>query len=234
MKKSVVARIKELQSKTEGPASLNILNGQVMYDDFQQAGLFQEGDYMPFNEALAIGPLDRKIFSQEFFEKRRIYHGLEERAYERISLEPMKKFLEGDYERIVLWFGEDMFCQINLLAILAYLEENFRGQVYLNLVDEGTYEISASPLEVSGYSQAYELISQGKEGNFKGLGEDMDRALKLYFELLREDNRLTRYIEARSDMSDRELLISLMENFSYIGYGDRQYMDLMARQKNKP
>lgn len=234
MDKKIRERIREVQSSLEAPASLNILNGQLMYDDFKEAGLMLEGDYMPFNEALALGPLDKNVFSQEFFEKRRIYHRLDIWDYEKISLEPMKKLLEVDYESIVLWFGDDLFCQINLLAILAYLEENFQGQVYLNLVDERTYNIRSSQLEVSDYSRAYAYVSQKKKGEFKALGESMDRALKLYFELLREDNRLTKYIEARPDMSDRELLISLMENFSYIGYGDRQYMELIDRQKNKP
>ena len=29
-----------------------------------------------------------------------------------------------EYKCIVLWFGEDMFCQMNLLTILSYLEQS--------------------------------------------------------------------------------------------------------------
>jgi hypothetical protein len=54
------------------------------------------------------------------------------------------------YEEVVLWFEQDLFCQVNLLYLLERLAQQDLGQTRLSLINIGTFP--------------------GKE-NFRGLGE---------------------------------------------------------------
>ena len=48
-----------------------------------------------------------------------------------------------------LWFGEDMFCQMNLLTILSHLEQSvYEGKVYLNSFREDEFKVNQIELEL--------------------------------------------------------------------------------------
>lgn len=74
-------------------------------------------------------------------------------------LEPVFK---NKFDTIVLWFGDDMFCQINMLTILAYLEQcNFEGDVLFCMANEITYEMmlpDAYEVDINGSLEKYKSI----------------------------------------------------------------------------
>ncbi len=51
-------------------------------------------------------------------------HNSSVESYTKKVIDPLKKLFTKEYKCIVLWFGEDMFCQMNLLTILSYLEQS--------------------------------------------------------------------------------------------------------------
>ncbi|WP_225221178.1 hypothetical protein [Bacillus norwichensis] len=110
---------------------LNILNGQMMYEEFSENQLMKKSDYAPFNEAMCSNNTCVTIFSDHFKKKRASGHRVSLRDYEAVTVTPLKPLFENKYKCIVLWFGDDMFCQMNLLTVLAFLElEGYRGKVF--------------------------------------------------------------------------------------------------------
>ena len=45
---------------------LNILNGQVMYEEFKNKRLMGDSDYAPFNEAMCVNATTKQIFDKDF------------------------------------------------------------------------------------------------------------------------------------------------------------------------
>ncbi|HHU59913.1 TPA: hypothetical protein GXZ34_03215 [bacterium] len=102
---------------------LEILNGQVMYDHFNNLKN-NNSIYVPFNEAMCEGPPHIDIFSDAFITDRCKSLGVTYLEYKKITLEPLEPLLDNKFKEVILWFDEDMFCQINMLTILAYLDQN--------------------------------------------------------------------------------------------------------------
>ena len=72
-----------------------------------------------------------------------------------MTLKPLKPLLTNDYKCIVLWFGDDMFCQMNLLTVLAFLEQQrYQGKVYYYMVKEMTYDVEETEIELGPYGRS--------------------------------------------------------------------------------
>ncbi|MNC65796.1 hypothetical protein D3C75_1161190 [compost metagenome] len=59
----------------------------------------------------------------------------------------------------------------------------------------------------------------------------MYQAINLYLEMLQEDNPVTRYILQNKNVPTSDLLPQLFNRFSNIGYGDRQYIELINKNR---
>lgn len=120
-------RIEDLQKRVDGYFDhevLNILNGQQMYEEFSSQQLMGKSDYAPFNKAMCVHDTVKTIFSDSFKKVRAAGHQVSLAKYEAITVASLQNNLfSKKYQCIVLWFGEDMFCQMNLLTVLAYLEQ---------------------------------------------------------------------------------------------------------------
>ena len=91
---------------------------------------------------------------------------------------------EKTYNKICLWFGKDTFCQMNLLTLLAYLEQiDFSGKITLNYIDDETFEIIENDINVKLgiYKDIYKnvLINKVLPNEFGVLNP---RAIDLYFD----------------------------------------------------
>jgi hypothetical protein len=103
---------------------LHILNGDDTLTGFEQTGL--EGDIMIWREVLSEGPLDENISSAGFWRNREewiseTFNGTGE-DYQHKMLDQLSK-LSGRYDEINLWFEFDLHCQVNMLGVIAYLEQ---------------------------------------------------------------------------------------------------------------
>lgn len=101
--------------------------------------LFQRKTHLisfPFNEAFVIGNVTKFIFSDEFIKERvNCLNTTFDHYHSKID-----QVINHDYlnEQIIeLYFGEDVFCMINCLVLLAYLDViNYHQYVKLNIIDE--------------------------------------------------------------------------------------------------
>ncbi|GAA0378414.1 helix-turn-helix domain-containing protein [Bacillus horti] len=233
MNRSREKEVKQLRKRKEelfDQHVLNILNGQVMYEEFKNKKLMGDSDYVPFNEAMCVNATTTSIFDLAFIQTRATGHNVSEDSYSKKVIEPLTNLFKKKYNYIVLWFGEDMFCQMNLLTILAYLEQSqYEGKVFFNSFREDEFKVSQTELPLGSYYSVYEevLVHHRKPSN-KVLPV-MHQAIELFLEMQKEDNIVTRYIQKNNHLPRAEMLKRLIEAFPAVGYGDTQYLNLIDK-----
>ncbi|MGG1663610.1 helix-turn-helix transcriptional regulator [Brevibacillus sp. NRS-1366] len=215
---------------------LNILNGQAMYEQFCTHQLMGKSDYAPFNEAMCSNDTSVTIFSDEFKKMRASGHQVSLREYETITITPLKPLFENKYKCIVLWFGDDMFCQMNLLTVLAYLDQTgYKGKVFFHMVKEMTYEVEEIEVLPEGYKEIYQQVLIHHRIPKTQLMPVMFQGIRLYLEYVKEDNEITTYIKKHLDKSQDELLEHLFHLFPQYGLGDAQYLKIIETiKKHRP
>ncbi|MBT2281626.1 AraC family transcriptional regulator [Priestia megaterium] len=224
-------KIKDFHNKMNhrfGFEILNILNGQVMYELFQTHQLMEKGEYISFNEAMCSHETSVALFSDKFKSLRALGHKVSIQEYENFTMTPLKPLFEKEYKCIVLWFGDDMFCQINMLTVLAYLEQvAYKGKVFFNMVNEMTYEIETTEIFLNSYKKVYQqVLIDHQFPNIKVI-PSMYQGIRLYMEYIKEDNEIVAYIKENKDQSQNELLGNLFHSFPQYGLGDVQYLKII-------
>ncbi|MGY0392515.1 DUF1835 domain-containing protein [Bizionia sp. KMM 8389] len=103
---------------------LHITNGHHLTQFLQDLDF--KGTFLTWQEMLCEGPTLTDIDSQEFIDKRKDFL---KSAYD-IEIDEVKIKRElailntaNNYDKIVLWFEYDLFCHINLLAVIKLLQE---------------------------------------------------------------------------------------------------------------
>ena len=99
--------------------------------------------FVPFNESMIQGTYSFPLFSDEFVRERARVHSVSETAY----LEKLSGFREvldraGEYDEIVLWFGDEPFCVQNRRSVIEALRmRGYRQNILLNIVNEENGDI---------------------------------------------------------------------------------------------
>ncbi|WP_235291419.1 hypothetical protein [Portibacter lacus] len=100
------------------------------------------GNIMVWREALVQGPLFYQLDSELFWEMRSQFmeeaFGSKLVEYKRKVINEFLKLKRFQGREIVLWFEHDLFCQINMIAMLSYLLRN-KKKVKISLVCVGDY-----------------------------------------------------------------------------------------------
>lgn len=103
---------------------LHITNGTVLTKYLNELNI--EGEKLTWQEMLCEGPTIRKVYSQEFSELRKTFFS---KFYDvdldisEINLELDKLNHSSNYSEIVLWFEYDLFCHINMVAVISLLQQ---------------------------------------------------------------------------------------------------------------
>ncbi|WP_342387204.1 helix-turn-helix transcriptional regulator [Salinicoccus bachuensis] len=213
---------------------MNILNGQHMYDEFSRKEMMEKSDYIPFNEAMCVNIASSPLFDDQFIRLRAEGHNVPVEDYMKKVIENINKIRQKKYRVIVLWFGEDMFCQMNLLTLLAYLEQiGYRGEVYLNSFRDDEFKVDQFKIELGNYYRVYEKLLIRNEFPEDTLSPALHQSSRLYLEMLQEDNIVTSYISRNDHLTNKELVKVLIHRFPSLGYGDSQYMQLISNWRNR-
>ncbi|MDA3731050.1 AraC family transcriptional regulator [Niameybacter massiliensis] len=232
--------IDKLQEDVEAKYSskvLHILNGGCMLERFQREGKMREGcTYISFNEAMCWGEADEVIFSEAFIKNRvRSLKGTKEQ-YEDIVLKPLEPLFKEKFDTIVLWFGDDMFCQINMLTVIGFLEQiSYTGDLLLCMACESMDEIlpEAYELELEGSLERYRDIVCKRKMPALELLPVTYQMVKLYLEYRDETSEISRYIIKNINKDTKELLRELLTTFSQYGLGDLQYEMMIEELRRK-
>ncbi len=125
--------------------TLHILNGDLAVQRFSLSKM--KGNTLIWREMLCEGPLHPEVGSDSFWMKR--YRFFEETYniskldyFDRTIKEILKISNNEQYHEAVLWFGSDLFCQINLLAACSFLLHNYRKDIRYSLAYTGKKQIN--------------------------------------------------------------------------------------------
>ncbi len=103
--------------------TLHVLNGDGLLDCLTHSGL--PGDHVAWREALARGPVHPDVGGPEFWKMRATHiHSSypDSRDYSDWVIPEFERLQDfSAYSSYVLWFGQDYFCQVNLIALLSWL-----------------------------------------------------------------------------------------------------------------
>lgn len=213
--------------------TLHILSGYCMLEAFHKQKLMNEkATYVPFNEAMCWGETEEKIFSSEFVKKRSRSLKSTSKEYREIVMEPLKPLFEGGFDVVVLWFGDDMFCQMNLITVLAYLDQiDFKGDVLFCMLQEQKEEMlfGALEIDVKGYNHIYKTILCRKEKFYGEMLPVNYQAMNLYLGYKEEKSDIIRYI--KKNINKESLLEELLKLFPQYGLGDLQYQWMIEELK---
>jgi len=204
----------------------------MMYEEFKNEKLMGDSDYAPFNEAMCVNATTKQIFDKEFIETRASGHHESVENYIKKVIDPLDNLFNKKYKCIVLWFGEDMFCQMNLLTILSHLEQSgYEGKVFLNSFREDEFKVNQTELKLGHYNSVYKavLVNHNKPSN--ELLPVMYQAIDIYLDMLKEDNAVVKYISKNKDLPTSELMNRLFALFPTVGYGDSQYIELINKTR---
>jgi AraC-like DNA-binding protein len=225
MKNETIRNIQRHIEKEYPLKTLHILNGLCMLESFQEHNLMSEtAMYVPFNEAMCWGKVSEMIFSPESIQTRARSLKSTDEEYRRIVIEPLNPLLEEEFDIIVLWFGDDMFCQINLITVLAYLDQiQFEGDVLFCMAQEQTDSMlpNAVEIEVEGYHAIYKTILCDQKKYDGALFPVTYQAMNLYLGYREEKSEILRYI--KNNLHKEDLVRELLILFPQYGFGDMQY-----------
>ena len=120
--------------------TLHILNGDSTLEMLKVSGL--EGDTAVWRDVLSDGPSHPKVGSDEYWQVRTDYmcqaFEVSPEEFEEKSRQEFSK-IEAfpEYEEVVLWFEYDLFCQVNMIALLHWFHEQERGETRIALICVG-------------------------------------------------------------------------------------------------
>ncbi len=231
-RKVEVERLQNEKPEFSDTGVLHILNGQAMYEAFKENKLMGDSDYAPFNEAMCVNTTTEQVFDHKFIKTRASGHHETAESYIKKVIDPLDDLFNSPYKCIILWFGEDMFCQINLLTILVYLEQSgYEHRVILNSFNEEVFKVSQTELTLGSYFSIYKDVLINHRKPSKALTPEMDQAIDIYLDMLQENNAVVKYIAKNKDLPTTELLNRLFDRFPAIGYGDSQYIELINKTR---
>ena len=215
---------------------MNITNGQCFNDWFvKTAGK----SAIAFNEAMCSGTIQGKPMDETFIAHRAQVHHVSVSEYREKCADLIKAMDHLDeVDEITLWFGNDMFCQMNLLTLLSMLEERgFQKTVQTVIFDENApwdEALTQTPkrLELSGYAALYQKVLVEREC-VSCEDEVMKRAIELYFDVQDENGRLMQLIKKNRTLSEKELLLLVLEQSKEEGLGDTQILEMIRKVREK-
>ena len=210
--------------------TLNILNGMVMKEVFLKKYDSNNQTFISFNEAIVQGQVVEDILSDEFIETRISSLNTNYSKYKKLVLDELSVLKKNTYEDIVLWFGIDMFCQLNLLTILSYIEvNNINSNIFVVLLGDNDYEvIKYNIINIKGMYNIYKsVLIEHKTINTNYTY--LNHSIKLYLKYISGENEIYSYINSHLDEAD--LVHQLINKFKEYGLGDSQYKIMIKNVK---
>lgn len=208
--------------------TIHILNGEEMRRAFQQTGFLKGESMVPFNEAMCVGQTCERIFSEKFIKLRALTHCVSESDYRQITVENLEAVFHHERNNLKLWFDEDMFCQINLLTLLGWLDQiGYEAKVELCLVHELYTPIASYSIEVSGYHSLYKQVLLDKVFPSQVSLSPLRKGIELYLNYREDDSELVRFINEHPNTQEDKLVEKMIAAFRAYGLGDVQYTHMI-------
>ena len=157
---------------------LHITNGSVLTKYLKELNI--KGTMLTWEDMLCEGPTSEQVYSEEFLELRKTFFS----DFYDVDLEIPQILEELDklnhpenYSEIILWFEYDLFCHINMIAVLALIHQK-KIQRPLYLVCSGKVARSKNLKGLSELNSG-QLLKLYRD-KIKLKPEDLDLALTIW------------------------------------------------------
>ncbi len=208
---------------------INILSGDVMGQYADKLGFSDK--VIPFGESMITGHPTSDIFSKEFIAERAASLKTTPEKYRKKIVFPLSKLRSTD--EVHVWFGRDMYCQINLITVLALLEKSsIKSAVFHEVFEDDMVEKSKTEISTDGFTDAYNSILVNREPTVTGL-DTVNSALEMYFEFINAEGSLCDFIRENKDDSVLTLTLKIIRSYAEYGLGDVACKDLILRVREK-
>ena len=210
---------------------LNIANGSAL-KEYLVEKCAKDEKIISFNESMITGESSKTIFNDDFFHVRAKSLGINYDQYYQVTALELEELLYKSHTKIVLWFDEDMFCQINVLTLCAYLDcTDFDGEVQLNIIQQKFWQynmdnivIKSYELNVRGYYSIYKdvLIRKVFIKNNDLLLEEMKQGIRLYENYISDNSEIRTAIKEmiQNNQSKDYIIKEITNKYSNYGIGD--------------
>lgn len=212
--------------------TINITNGECFNEYFEKK---YKTSGIPFNEAMMSGDAPEPIFDNAFIAARAAVHTITPSEYNKKMI-AFSDFIKNtdNCDEAVLWFGNDAFCQINMITVLALLESvGFEKKVYSVIINDSSFEIKREKTQIplGTWRDVYRYVLQLKKSIL--FGDDiLDNAVRLYLDFVNENGMLARYVKKNAVKSEYELTVELLKMSEAYGLSDTQALSLIRKYKN--
>ena len=135
---------------------INIVSGDAMASYDKELGFKA---CIPFCESMISGKVKEEVpFSPAFISERCKTLSTPIEKYRKRFVNQLLKMRSTD--DVHVYFGEDLFCQLNLITLLAYLERIGISKVTYHVVFEDEMKETAliENLETAGFSEIYKSV----------------------------------------------------------------------------
>ena len=207
---------------------INIVSGEEFDTDIIQD---EETLIIPFNEAMIEGRPQYPLFDADFILERMRTHQVDRQLYMQ-KMSPFLKIIENikSNDELILWFGIDTFCQLNLLTVLAYLEQlGYRKTVIAYMIDEEKKVISEANIKIELGKFKTSYLGCFMQKTFISCGIDrIDQGIKEYFELQDKSSDIAMFIKDNAlAMPKKMLFAEVFKRTRKYGLGDIQVKRLI-------
>ncbi len=235
-------------------STLHILNGDATRPEFDRASI--DGEVIVWREVMVEGPVTEDIRSEGFWEARRQYvegtYGAPGKYQDTFMTQLQQLDDASQYEEVVLWFEFDLFCQINMLACLAYLQHNRISLVCLGnqlggrwqgLGEIGAAEFSRlyeerlplSSEDVQYAHEVWDVYTHDDAEKIKSLRKahptfvHLDRALQAHISRFPGPNGINAIeydmleVVKEGVTNEKQLIGKMLRNDPWLGFGDLQF-----------
>lgn len=220
---------------------LHIVNGTVL-KDYLVDKCNHDRKIIAFNESMITGESNERIFNDEFFRLRAASLGIDYDRYFQVVVTELDELLKKSHSKIVLWFDEDMFCQINLLTLCAYLDYiHFDGEVRLNIIQQNFWQYNVEDivmksydLNVRGYYSLYKdvLIEKVFRKHDFPVLDEIKKGIELYKNYISANSEIRAAITEmiQSNYTKIDIIKIISDKYSNYGIGDYNIELLYQRE----
>lgn len=198
---------------------INIVSGDAMAEYGDSLGF---KNCISFSESMIDGIVKDEVpFSQNFINERAKVHGTHPDKYRKKCAQQLLKMRAGD--EVHVYFGEDLFCQLNLITLLAFLERTGIQKVTYHVIFEDEMKETAliENLETSGFSEIYKAVLINHSTVAVPL-EIIEKGLMLYQDYLDENGKLATFIRSNETDSVLQLTVKIIKQLPEYGLGTEQ------------
>ncbi len=176
---------------------LHITNGSNLTNYLNELNF--KGDFLTWHEMLCEGPTSKLINSDAFLNDRKSFlnHFYDVEIDEYEYKNELQKLEKADrYSEIVLWFEYDLFCHINMIAVINLIQQQ-KINLPISLVCSGRIEGDKS---LKGLNELNpEQIDQHYKNKIQLSAQDLDLAVSVWQIYCGKDHNLLKpYITKKS------------------------------------